>query len=95
MSCVVANFIQICLFLGDVQVAIQVWDIGGQTVGGRMLDNYIYGAHVHELIYIYVFCDLLSSPASIVKWRQSAFISKVATAATFSFYALIDYKPPW
>ncbi len=34
------------LYTGDVQVAIQVWDIGGQTVGGKMLDNYIYGTHV-------------------------------------------------
>ena len=31
---------------GDTHVALQVWDIGGQTIGGRMLDNYIYGAQV-------------------------------------------------
>ena len=31
---------------GGVNVALQVWDIGGQTLGGKMLDNYIYGCHV-------------------------------------------------
>ena len=34
---------------GDVQVACQVWDIGGQTIGGGMLENYIYGADVSVL----------------------------------------------
>ena len=29
-------------------VALQVWDIGGQSIGGRMLDKYIYGSHVSE-----------------------------------------------
>ena len=31
---------------GDQQVTLQVWDIGGQSMGGKMLDNYIYGADV-------------------------------------------------
>ncbi|RMX57711.1 hypothetical protein pdam_00005002 [Pocillopora damicornis] len=30
---------------GNVHVTLQVWDIGGQTLGGKMLDKYIYGAH--------------------------------------------------
>ncbi len=34
------------LWLGDIQVALQIWDIGGQTIGGKMLKNYIFGAHV-------------------------------------------------
>ncbi len=25
---------------------LQIWDIGGQTLGGEMLDKYLYGAHV-------------------------------------------------
>lgn len=33
-------------FVGNVHVTLQVWDIGGQTLGGKMLDKYIYGAHV-------------------------------------------------
>jgi Ras-related protein Rab-28 len=31
---------------GEVKVTLQVWDIGGQTIGGKMLKNYIHGAHV-------------------------------------------------
>ena len=35
----------------DVDVAIQLWDFGGQTVGGKMIRNYIYGAHAVILAY--------------------------------------------
>ncbi|CAM9166939.1 unnamed protein product, partial [Lampetra planeri] len=30
---------------GNFNVTLQVWDIGGQTLGGKMLDKYVYGAH--------------------------------------------------
>lgn len=32
--------------VGNLNVTLQVWDIGGQTLGGKMLDKYVYGAHV-------------------------------------------------
>jgi Ras-related protein Rab-28 len=35
-----------CLAAGDTQVTLQIWDIGGQSIGGKMLKNYIYGAQV-------------------------------------------------
>uniref|UniRef100_A0A670JK60 RAB28, member RAS onco family n=1 Tax=Podarcis muralis TaxID=64176 RepID=A0A670JK60_PODMU len=31
---------------GNVNVTLQVWDIGGQTIGGKMLDKYVYGAQI-------------------------------------------------
>uniref|UniRef100_A0A7N4NRD0 RAB28, member RAS onco family n=1 Tax=Sarcophilus harrisii TaxID=9305 RepID=A0A7N4NRD0_SARHA len=31
---------------GNLNVTLQVWDIGGQTIGGKMLDKYIYGAQL-------------------------------------------------
>uniref|UniRef100_A0A8C1XB47 RAB28, member RAS oncogene family n=1 Tax=Cyprinus carpio TaxID=7962 RepID=A0A8C1XB47_CYPCA len=31
---------------GNLNVTLQVWDIGGQTIGGKMLDKYIYGAQI-------------------------------------------------
>ena len=34
------------LLSGDVNVVLQIWDIGGQSIGGKMIHNYIYGAHV-------------------------------------------------
>ena len=27
-----------------MQVCLQIWDIGGQSIGGKMLSNYIYGS---------------------------------------------------
>lgn len=36
---------------GNINVALQVWDIGGQTLGGSMLNNYIFGAHGVLLVY--------------------------------------------
>ena len=43
-----SGMVRVLFFIsaGDVHVALQVWDIGGQSIGGRMLDNYIFGAHV-------------------------------------------------
>jgi len=36
---------------GNVNVALQVWDIGGQTIGGKMIGNYIFGAQAVLLCY--------------------------------------------
>jgi Ras-related protein Rab-28 len=36
---------------GDVHVALQIWDIGGQTIGSKMIGNYIYGAQAVLLCY--------------------------------------------
>ncbi|KAL2088720.1 hypothetical protein ACEWY4_015619 [Coilia grayii] len=36
---------------GNLNVTLQVWDIGGQTIGGQMLDKYIYGAQGVLLVY--------------------------------------------
>ncbi|XP_038601749.1 ras-related protein Rab-28 isoform X2 [Tachyglossus aculeatus] len=36
---------------GNMNVALQVWDIGGQTIGGKMLDKYIFGAQGVLLVY--------------------------------------------
>ena len=36
---------------GGVSVAVQLWDIGGQSIGGKMIKNYIYGAHAVLLCY--------------------------------------------
>lgn len=36
---------------GDKRVDLQVWDIGGQSVGSSMLGKYIYGADVVFLCY--------------------------------------------
>ena len=40
------------MFPDTTHVTLQVWDIGGQTLGGKMLENYIFGAHVSNKLYI-------------------------------------------
>jgi len=32
-------------------ITVQVWDIGGQTLGGKMLEKYVYGSHGILLVY--------------------------------------------
>jgi len=44
-------FIKQLVLPGDIHVAIQLWDIGGQTIGGKMIGNYIYGAQAILLVY--------------------------------------------
>ena len=35
----------------QVHVAMQIWDIGGQSIGSKMIKNYIYGAQAVLLCY--------------------------------------------
>ena len=44
-------FIKRLTLPGEVNVALQIWDIGGQTIGGKMIGNYIYGAQAVLLCY--------------------------------------------
>lgn len=44
-------FIKRVVLPGDVHVALQIWDIGGQTIGSKMIGNYIYGAQAVLLCY--------------------------------------------
>ncbi|KAL0215433.1 hypothetical protein P9112_007617 [Eukaryota sp. TZLM1-RC] len=38
-------------FPNDTRVTLQLWDIGGQTIGSKMLSKYIYGSHAIILVY--------------------------------------------
>lgn len=44
-------FLKRIVLPGNVNVALQVWDIGGQTLGGAMLENYVYGCQGALLVY--------------------------------------------
>jgi len=44
-------FVKRVVLPGDVHVCLQIWDIGGQSIGGKMLGNYIYGSHAVCLTY--------------------------------------------
>ena len=55
--------------LGDIHIAMQLWDIGGQSISSKMLNNYIYGAHAILLCY-----DITNyeSFANLEDWRRAA-----------------------
>ena len=36
---------------GDVNVTLQIWDIGGQQIGGKMIGKYIHGSHAVFFVY--------------------------------------------
>ncbi|CAJ1405906.1 unnamed protein product [Effrenium voratum] len=44
-------FVKRVVLPGDIHVCLQIWDIGGQSIGGKMLSNYIYGSSAVVLCY--------------------------------------------
>ncbi|CAK9108635.1 Ras-related protein Rab-28 [Durusdinium trenchii] len=44
-------FVKRVVLPGDIHVCLQIWDIGGQSIGGKMLSNYIYGSGAVVLCY--------------------------------------------
>ena len=44
-------FLRTITLPNNVEVCLQIWDIGGQSIGGKMIGNYIYGAHAVLLCY--------------------------------------------
>jgi Ras-related protein Rab-28 len=72
---------------GPVNVVLSVHDIGGQTLGGDMLDKYIYGADAILLVY-----DITnySSFENLEDWYQTALRYNQNTKKVY--YALIANK---
>jgi len=74
---------------GNVDVAMQVWDIGGQTIGGKMIGNYVFGSHAVLLAY-----DITNAESfhNLVDWL--AVVQKVFAKeeATKPYLALIGNK---
>ena len=44
-------FIKRLVLPGNVHTTLQIWDIGGQQIGGKMLHNYIFGSHAVLFVY--------------------------------------------
>ncbi|CAM9808830.1 unnamed protein product, partial [Ectocarpus sp. 13 AM-2016] len=44
-------FVKRIFLPGDVQVTMQMWDIGGQSIGSKMMSKYIFGAHAVIMCY--------------------------------------------
>ena len=45
------DFLEKKLKVRDKEVALQVWDIGGQSIGSKMLPQYVWGADIIFLCY--------------------------------------------
>ena len=72
---------------GNTQVAMQVWDIGGQSIGGKMIKNYIYGAHAVLLCY-----DITSKDSfqNLEDWYR--LVRKTFEKAKMPYTALVGNK---
>mmetsp|Transcript_110089 Transcript_110089/g.311535 ORF Transcript_110089/g.311535 Transcript_110089/m.311535 type:complete len:234 (-) Transcript_110089:139-840(-) len=44
-------FVKRVVLPGDIHVCMQIWDIGGQSIGGKMVGNYIHGSHAVVMTY--------------------------------------------
>ena len=72
---------------GSVHVALQIWDIGGQSIGSKMLSTYIYGAKA--VVFIYDITNYQSF-MNIEEWLQ---VVKTAYANTeLPYLAIIGNK---
>ncbi|KAL5017565.1 hypothetical protein ScPMuIL_007154 [Solemya velum] len=80
-------FLKRIVLPGNINVALQVWDIGGQTLGGQMLQNYIYGSQGILMVY-----DITnhSSFENLEDWYNS--VKKVFAGARIPHLALVGNK---
>ena len=44
-------FLKRIVLAGNINVSIQLWDIGGQTIGGKMIETYLSGAQAVLFVY--------------------------------------------
>lgn len=90
---------------GNTNVALQIWDIGGQSVGSKMIQNYIFGAQAVLLVYDITNFESFQNLAdwlSIVKKTfansEEPFIALVANKskhASFFRVRVIDANNHW
>lgn len=80
-------FVKRLVLPGNVHVAMQIWDIGGQSIGSKMIKNYIYGAQAVLLCY-----DVTSytSFQNLEDWNR--LVTKVFDQGSMPYVALIGNK---
>jgi Ras-related protein Rab-28 len=72
---------------GSVHVALQIWDIGGQSIGSKMLSTYIYGAH--GVVFIYDITNYQSF-LNVEEWLQV--VKTTYAGSQLPYLALIGNK---
>lgn len=71
----------------SIHVALQIWDIGGQSIGSKMLSTYIYGAH--GVVFIYDITNYQSF-VNIEEWMQV--VKSTYSGSQLPYLALIGNK---
>ncbi|KAI7789524.1 ras-related protein Rab-28 [Triplophysa rosa] len=76
---------------GNLNVTLQVWDIGGQTIGGKMLDKYIYGA---QIMYVFDIVACVVSFELFILLNTNMLMMKSTSEISFmsSVLTLIDLE---
>jgi Ras-related protein Rab-28 len=71
----------------NYEIALQLWDIGGQSIGSKMVKNYIGGAHAVLLCY-----DITNyeSFANLEDWYR--LVSQTFQNGTMPYIALVGNK---
>ena len=72
---------------GSIHVALQIWDIGGQSIGSKMLSTYIYGAKA--VVFIYDITNYQSF-VNIEEWLQV--VKSTYSGSELPYLALIGNK---
>ena len=80
-------FVKRMVLPGSVHVALQIWDIGGQSIGSKMLGTYVYGAQAVVLIY-----DITNyqSFVNLEEWLQV--VNQTFPAGDKPYMALVGNK---
>ena len=71
----------------NIHVALQIWDIGGQSIGSKMLSTYIYGAKA--VVFIYDITNYQSF-VNIEEWLQV--VKSTYAGSELPYLALIGNK---
>ena len=66
------------LIIEDSAVTMQIWDIGGQSLGSKMLKSYISGAHAVLLCYDMTHFDSFANLEDWYRLVRQAFVDKPA-----------------
>lgn len=68
------------IVLDDTLVTLQIWDIGGQSIGSRMLKKYIAGAHAVMMCYDMTNYDSFADLQDWLRLVEDAFRGEDGTA---------------
>lgn len=72
---------------GNIHVALQIWDIGGQSIGSKMLSTYIYGANA--VVFVYDITNYQSF-INLEEWLQV--VKNTFTGGDLPYLALVGNK---